>query len=43
MREFSDANGIVYVDRSEDVLRKATELVAGGNLSKLGAKAGDFV
>ncbi len=42
MKEFGEDNGVVYADRPEDVLGKAIELIANGNLSELGAKARSF-
>lgn len=43
MKEFAHNNGVVYVNRSEEVVRKASELVAKQNLAQLGAKARRFV
>jgi glycosyltransferase involved in cell wall biosynthesis len=43
MREFGEGNGVVYIDRPEDVVEKALELVASKKLSELGAKARRFV
>jgi glycosyltransferase involved in cell wall biosynthesis len=43
VEEFGEDNGIVYVDRPEDTVKKAIELVAGGSLSELGAKARKLV
>jgi glycosyltransferase involved in cell wall biosynthesis len=42
LKEFGESNGIVYVDRPEDVILKALELVEKGNLSELGLKAREF-
>jgi glycosyltransferase involved in cell wall biosynthesis len=42
LREFGETNGIVYVDRPEDVVRKALELVDSNSLNKLGVKAREF-
>lgn len=42
MKEFGDDNGVVYVDRPEDAVRKAVELMQGGRTSELGAKARTF-
>lgn len=42
MREFGDGNGVVYVDRPEDVVGKAIDLLASGALRELGVKARDF-
>jgi len=43
MKEFGEGNGVVYVDRPEDAVEKARELVAGGSLSEVGLKARCFV
>lgn len=43
MEEFGEDNGVIYVDRPEEVVKKAIELVTNGNLSELGAKARCFV
>ncbi|MFC2051104.1 glycosyltransferase [Chloroflexota bacterium] len=43
MKEFGDDNGVVYVDRPEDVISKAVELVEGGRVEQLGVKARKFV
>ncbi|MBI4333584.1 MAG: glycosyltransferase family 4 protein [Chloroflexi bacterium] len=42
MREFGDNNGVVYVDRPEDVLARAVELVRDGSAATLGKKARQF-
>ena len=42
LKEFGEANGIVYVDRPEDVLQKAIELVKSNSLKDLGLKARQF-
>ena len=42
MKEFGENNGVVYVDKPEDVVKKATELVHDGNLEELGLKARGF-
>jgi glycosyltransferase involved in cell wall biosynthesis len=42
LKEFGESNGIVYVDRPEDVLQKAIELVENDNLRELGLKARKF-
>jgi glycosyltransferase involved in cell wall biosynthesis len=42
MREFGDDNGLLYVDRPEDVVGKAIQLAANGNINELGAKARSF-
>jgi len=43
MKEFGEDNGVVYVDRPEDVVGKALEIVDSGNLKELGLKAREFV
>lgn len=43
MKEFGNGNGIVYVDRPEDIVEKACELFCNNCLSQLGAKARLFV
>jgi len=43
MKEFGEDNGVVYVDRPEDVINKAREMAGSGNLGKLGLKAREFV
>ncbi len=43
IKEFAYDNGIVYVNRPEEVVKKASELVASQSLNKLGAKARKFV
>ncbi len=43
MKEFGDDNGIVYVDRSEDVVKKALEIADSGAVNELGLKAREFV
>ena len=42
LKEFGISNGIVYVDRPEDVIQKAIELVQNDNLRELGLKAREF-
>jgi glycosyltransferase involved in cell wall biosynthesis len=42
LKEFGISNGIVYVDRPEDVIRKAIELVESDSLRELGLKAREF-
>ncbi len=41
--EFGEDNGVVYVDRPEDVVAKALELVQNGSVEELGSKARSFV
>ncbi len=43
VEEFGGDNGVVYVDRPEDVVTKAIELVRNGRRETLGAKARSFV
>ena len=43
MREFGQDNGIVYIDKPEDVVIKATELVGNANITEIGLKARNFV
>jgi glycosyltransferase involved in cell wall biosynthesis len=42
MKEFGDGNGVVYVDRPEDVITAAIELVRQGKTRELGLKARAF-
>lgn len=43
IREFGEDNGVVYVDRPEDAVTKAMELVQSGKIEELGQKARSFV
>ncbi len=43
VEEFGENNGIIYVDKPEDVVNKAIELAAQRDLAELGAKAREFV
>ncbi len=43
MKEFGEDNGVVYVDKPEDVILMATELAQGGRIEDLGQKARKFV
>jgi len=43
MKEFGQDNGVVYIDRPEDTIKKAVELVNNGSIKELGAKARRFV
>jgi len=43
IKEFAHDNGVVYVNRPEEVVKKASELVANQSLDDLGAKARRFV
>ena len=42
MKEFGEDNGVVYIDKPEDVITKATELDQNGNMESLGSKARRF-
>lgn len=42
-KEFGEDNGVVYVERPEDVVPKAIELVKSGRLIELGQQARRFV
>ena len=42
MKEFGEDNGVVYVDRPEDTIAKAIELVQNGSVERLGSKARSF-
>ena len=43
IREFGDCNGVIYVDISEDVLKKTIELIENESLKEHGMKARRFV
>jgi len=43
MEEFGYDNGIIYVDKPEDVLKKAIELIENDSIEKEGKKARNFV
>jgi len=43
MKEFGEGNGVVYVDKSEDTLWKAIELIENGSIEAEGMKARKFV
>ena len=43
MREFGEGHGVVYVDRPEDALWRAVELIEDGMVSEYGSKARGFV
>jgi glycosyltransferase involved in cell wall biosynthesis len=43
MREFGHGNGVIYVERPEDVVGKALELVESGMVEEEAAKARNFV
>ena len=39
MREFGEGNGVIYVDKPEDALERAVELIEGGMIEEYGVKA----
>lgn len=43
MEEFGEENGVVYVDRAEDVVEKALALMRNNKVKELGEKARHFV
>jgi len=43
MKEFGEGNGVIYVDKPEEVVAKALELVRTGQARELGLKARKFV
>jgi glycosyltransferase involved in cell wall biosynthesis len=43
MKEFGNDNGVIYVDKPEDVLKKAIELIENETLKEQGLKARRFV
>ena len=43
MKEFGEGHGVIYVDKSEDVLKKAIELIENETLKEQGLKARRFV
>jgi glycosyltransferase involved in cell wall biosynthesis len=43
MGEFGEDNGVVYVDKPEDAVARAMELVQSGRIQELGQKARSFV
>ena len=43
MKEFGQDNGVVYIDKPEDAVAKAVELVQSGEIEELGSKARSFV
>ena len=42
-KEFGEDHGVIYVDKPEDVLKKAVELIENGNVEEEGRKAQRFV
>ena len=43
MKEFGNDNGVIYVSRSEDALKKAVALIETGAIESEGKKARKFV
>jgi len=43
MKEFGEDNGVIYVDKPEDVIYKAIEMVEDGRLKEEGMKARKFI
>ena len=43
MKEFGNDNGVIYVDKPEDVLKRAFELIDKGSINKEGRRARKFV
>ncbi len=43
MKEFGEGNGIIFVERTEDVLPRALELINNRDIDNLGRKARSFV
>jgi hypothetical protein len=43
MKEFGSDNGVLYVERPEDALGKALEVIKAGTIEALGEKAKQFV
>ena len=43
IREFGKENGVIYVDRPEDVVSKTIELVQNNKIVTLGQRARQFV
>ncbi|MGA8849146.1 MAG: glycosyltransferase family 4 protein [Dehalococcoidia bacterium] len=43
MREFGENNGVAYVDKPEEAVTKAMELIQSGTIEELGQKARSFV
>ena len=43
IKEFGEDHGVIYIDKSEDVLKKAIELDKNGNIKEPGLKARKFV
>ena len=43
MKEFGEDHGIIYVDKPEDVIKKAVDLIEDGSVEEEGRKARGFV
>lgn len=43
MKEFGEEHGVIYVDKPEDALNKAVELIENRTLHEYGSKARGFV
>jgi glycosyltransferase involved in cell wall biosynthesis len=43
MKEFGEGHGVIYVDKTENALRKAVELIENGSIKEEGSKARGFV
>lgn len=43
IKEFGEDNGVVYIDKPEDAVAKAAELIQNGEVKELGSKARSFV
>jgi glycosyltransferase involved in cell wall biosynthesis len=43
MKEFGKNHGVIYVNKAEDVLKKAIELIENGRVEEHGARARGFV
>ena len=43
MKEFENKNGVLYVDKPEEALKKAIELIKNGGIKEEGMKARKFV
>ena len=43
VREFGEDNGVVYIDKPEEAVTKAMELIRSGRIEELGEKARSFV
>jgi glycosyltransferase involved in cell wall biosynthesis len=43
MKEFGEDHGVIYVDKTEDVVKKVIELIEKGSVEEKGRKARGFV